>query len=283
MTAVANLVRATFAHPIGRRQPIRALSRIVGWQLRSRLSRRTFEHRWIGGSRLMVEHGMTGATGNIYFGLHEFADMAIVIHLLREGDLMLDIGANVGSYTVLAAKVAGARVVAFEPARETLPKLRANIAANGIGDLVTVHDCALGDRNGETLFSVGLDCVNRVGAPGASEAVPLRRLDTMAADLDPVMMKIDVEGFEPQLFSAADQTLSKPTLRLIETETLDPKILAQLVTHGFQRRYYNPFTRQLSASAVGIDTNNALFVRDEAWVADRMRTAPKRDVLGISL
>lgn len=283
MAAIANLVRATMAHPIGRRQPVRSFSRIVGWQLRSRLSRRTHAHRWIGGSRLMVAQGMTGATGNIYFGLHEFADMAVVIHLLRAGDLMLDIGANVGSYTVLAAKVAGARVAAFEPARETLPRLRANIAANQISDLVTVHECALGDRDGQVEFSVGLDCVNRVGAPGETVSVPLRRLDSVAGDLAPVMIKIDVEGFEPQLFAGAEKTLAKPTLRLIETETLDPAILAQLARHGFERRYYDPFTRTLSASAVGIETNNALFVRDEAWVADRLRTAPHRDVLGISI
>ena len=37
MAAIANLVRATMAHPIGRRQPVRSFSRIVGWQLRSRL------------------------------------------------------------------------------------------------------------------------------------------------------------------------------------------------------------------------------------------------------
>lgn len=283
IAALGHLVRATMAHPIGRRQPISSMARIVGWQLRSRTSRRPIVHRWIGGSRLIVEHGMTGATGNIYFGLHEFADMAVVLHLLRPGDLMLDIGANVGSYTILAAKVVGARVVAFEPARETLPKLRANVAANGVETLVTVEDCALGDRDGEIAFSIGLDTVNRVGAPGQSELVKLKRLDAAAIGLDPVMMKIDVEGYEPQLFAGADATLGKPTLRVIETETVDPSILEQLACHGFERRYYDPFTRCLSKFGVGIDTNNMLFIRDEEWVAERLTTAPRHDVLGISL
>lgn len=282
MRAIANLVRATMAHPIAGRQPLRSFSRIVRWQVRSRLTRRPIACRWIGDSLLMVEQGMTGATGNIYFGLHEFADMAVVLHLLRPGDLMLDIGANVGSYTVLAAKVVGAHVHAFEPARETLPRLRANIAANNIAALVTVHDCALGDRDGEIQFSVGLDCLNRVGAPGASESVTLLRLDSVARDLDPVMLKIDVEGFEPRLFAGAEQTLGKPTLRLIETETTDSTILAQLARHGFERRYYDPFTRSLSSASSGIKTNNSLFIRDEAWVADRLRTAPHCDVLGLS-
>jgi len=283
MAEIAALVRATMTHPIGRRQPIRSFSRIVGWQLRSRLNRRAIRHPWIAGSSLMFERGMTGATGNIYFGLQECADMAIVIHLLRAGDVMLDIGANVGSFSVLTAKVSGARVHAFEPARETLPKLHANIAANGIGDLVSVHEHALGDHDGEIRFSVGLDAANRIGAEGASEVVSLRRLDTVAALLEPVMIKIDVEGHEPQLFAGADETLAKRTLRVIETETVCPEILAQLARHGFERRYYDPFARALSPSGAGDNAWNALFVRDEAWVAERLRTAPRRDVLGVSL
>ena len=57
---------------------------------------------------------MTGATGNIYAGLHEFVDMAFCLHLLRSGDLFVDVGANIGSYTVLASKVAGANSVTLE-------------------------------------------------------------------------------------------------------------------------------------------------------------------------
>lgn len=56
---------------------------------------------WIEGARLMVRNGMTGATGNIYCGLHEFTDMSFVLHLLRPDDLFVDVGANIGSYTVL--------------------------------------------------------------------------------------------------------------------------------------------------------------------------------------
>lgn len=225
---------------------------------------------------------MTGATGNIYFGLHEFADMAILLHFLRPGDVMLDIGANVGSFSVLAAKVSGARVEAFEPAPETLPALRANIAANEVEGLVTVNQFALGDRDGEIEFSVGLDTVNRVGAPGRSQRVMLRRLDTVAQNLHPVAIKIDVEGFEPQLFAGAEATLRKPTLRLIETETTDATICAQLTRNGFKRRYYDPFTRTLAKASIGID-NNALFVRDEGWVSERLRTGPQFDILGVPI
>ncbi len=76
---------------------------------------------------------MSGATGNLGVGLHEFVDMAFVVHFLREGDLFLDIGANVGSFTVLAAGVARARSFAFEPIADTARDLRRNIAVVNFG------------------------------------------------------------------------------------------------------------------------------------------------------
>jgi Met-10+ like-protein len=87
---------------------------------------------------------MHGATGNIYCGLHEFAEMAFTLHLLRPGDLFADIGANVGSYTVLAAGVCGARVVAVEPGPAAGAALAKNIALNRLGDRVSVAAVALG-------------------------------------------------------------------------------------------------------------------------------------------
>jgi hypothetical protein len=105
-------------HPLTRSQPLVAVARFAAWQIGSRL-KKVHTRSWIDGSKLVVESGMTGATGNIYCGLHEFADMAFVLHLLREGDLFLDIGANVGSYTVLASAVCGARTLAFEPDPDT--------------------------------------------------------------------------------------------------------------------------------------------------------------------
>src|SRR5438874_2610827 len=88
------------SHPLASRRRRAALSRWLRWQLGSRLLPYPVLYPWIGDAKLVVERGMTGATGNLYCGLHEFFDMALVLHFLRPGDLFLDIGANVGAYTV---------------------------------------------------------------------------------------------------------------------------------------------------------------------------------------
>ena len=115
------------------------------------------EFPWIEGSKLIVRNGMAGATGNIYCGLHEFADMAFLLHFLRTGDLFVDVGANIGSYTVLATAVCGAQTIAAEPDPGTSHSLKRNVQANGIEQRVTLVEAALGSARGTARFSIGND------------------------------------------------------------------------------------------------------------------------------
>src|ERR1700730_10681604 len=154
MKAVIDLARFFASHPLTHTSPIKAWQRWLSWQIKSRL-RDEVNAPWIGG-----QSGMTGATGNIYVGLHEFADMMFPLHFLREGDLFLDIGANIGSYTVLASGVCRSTTWAFEPDPNTLHHLKRNIAINELNGLVTVYECVLGPTQGEIPFTVGRDPVN---------------------------------------------------------------------------------------------------------------------------
>jgi hypothetical protein len=103
MGKFANLAQVFSTHPLTRGAPWKAWIRFVVWQIRSRIHDDLI-FSWIEGQRLAVRRGMTGATGNIYMGLHEFCEMMLPLHFLREGDLFLDIGSNVGSYTVLCGE-----------------------------------------------------------------------------------------------------------------------------------------------------------------------------------
>lgn len=149
------------AHPISSRRPLSAYWRYARWQIESRL-RDEVVFDWIEGSKLVARNGMTGATGNIYCGLHEFIDMAFLLHLLRPGDLFVDVGANIGSYTVLASAVCGARSIAIEPDPDTVGSLNRNIEINRIVDRVRIVQAAVGSAPGKIQFTVGRDTTNRV-------------------------------------------------------------------------------------------------------------------------
>jgi FkbM family methyltransferase len=187
---------------MNRDRPLTAVGRFVKWQIQCRLQDEVI-HEWIGGSKLAVRKGMTGATGNIYWGLHEYVDMSSVLHVLRPGDLFVDVGANVGSYTVLAAAVAGADVIAFEPDPDTARYLRRNVAINNIADRVEIHECALGAAEGSISFTVGRDTVNKVASytDANTRLVRIEKLDAILNGREPTLIKLDVEGFEQQVLA----------------------------------------------------------------------------------
>jgi FkbM family methyltransferase len=236
-------------------------------------------------ARLAVQRGMTGATGNIYAGLHEFVDMMLLLHLLREGDLFLDIGANVGSYTVLASGVCKATTWAIEPDPDTLRALRRNIGLNDLASRVVVHEVALGEIDGEVPFTCGLDTVNRVASDSEANTrtVAVRRLDTIVGNAAPLMIKMDVEGYEQSVVRGAQALLAQDCLQVLSLETLSGEILASLDRWGFLRAYYDPFHRALTTTPSGPSASNAVFVRDWDFVAGRLGSAPPVSVLGRSI
>ena len=267
-------------HPLTRNDPLAALARFARWQVASRL-REEIEVPWIGEARLAVRRGMTGATGNIYCGLHEFADMAFLLHLLRPGDLFIDVGANVGSYTILATKVCGASTLAFEPDPGTAQALRRNIRINGGGGLATVHACALGARSGEVAFTTGLDTMNRVSARPreTSRVVPLETMDSVLAGREPTLIKLDVEGYEEEVLDGARHALRSKRLLAVETELRSPRVDALLMAAGFVPAGYHPFERSLTREpATG--AANALYVRELPVIEARVAASPRRNVVG---
>lgn len=271
-------------HPLNRGSPFSTLARFAKWQLQSRVSD-DVTFNWIDGAILVARNGMTGATGNIYCGLHEYADMAFVLHLLREDDLFLDLGANVGSYTVLASRVCGSKSVSVEPDPGNVVCLRRNIEANGIGGRVEVVETALGAASGMARFSVGLDTTNRVMSDLsiASREVTLTPLDAIVGNRKPTMIKMDVEGYEAEVMKGARKTLKADSLLAVATETSDAEVVSALIEAGFERWYYDPANRNLSREPHRISEFNALYLRDINSVRRRLGEAPRFRILGKSL
>lgn len=262
--------------------------RYVRWQIESRL-RREIEFQWIEGARLLARNGMTGATGNIYCGLHEFTDMAFLLHFLKSDDLFVDVGANIGSYTILASAVCGAETIAIEPDPNTMHFLKRNVEANKVLRRVQLVEAALGSRSGLAQLTVGQDSTNRVidKADGTeTQEVKLRPLDDILEGLHPVFIKIDVEGYEPEVIAGSSHSLGDPSLLAMLIETVDDAVRAKLEAVGFQQASYDPFTRSLSPftrKPLSFGPQNSLFVRDIDLCRDRVTKAPYRSILGQSL
>src|ERR1700740_1717867 len=106
------------------------MARFFAWQVASRVRKEAIVHDWIEGTKFFVRSHELGLTGNIYAGLHEFVDMGFLLHFVRSGDLFVDVGSNVGTYTILACGARGARGYAIEPVPGTFERLMRNIRLN---------------------------------------------------------------------------------------------------------------------------------------------------------
>lgn len=287
MTSILSTLWFIANHPLTSKRPLSAFWRYGRWQLESRW-RQEIEFEWIEGAKLIARNGMTGATGNIYCGLHEFVDMAFLLHILRPNDLFVDVGANVGSYTILASAVCGARSIAVEPDPWTVKSLQRNLDVNHLSDHVTVIQAASGAVSGTARFTVGNDTTNRVTNQGDSTTreVQVRTLDEILTGLNPVLIKMDVEGYEPEVISGAAETLRRASLLAVITETADAKVCTVLGEAGFLTVSYDPFQRKLHVESGGSHSQqsaNTLFVRDPFSCNARLSDAPRRLVAGVKI
>jgi FkbM family methyltransferase len=141
-------------------------------------------------------------------------EMLVWRQALRGGGLFVDVGANVGTYTIWAAE-SGAEVIALEPTADTFGLLLENIALNGYQ--VTAIQAAAGGSCGSARFTDGMDAVNRLDPDGPVET-RLVTIDSVIGDRYVVGMKVDVEGFEIDVLLGCRRALSERRIGLIQLE-----------------------------------------------------------------
>lgn len=191
-------------------------------------------------------HGITVRVGGTGMRLHpdfatqnwetvEFASYKAFAEMLHEGDVVYDVGAHLGTYSLVALDRIGqsGRVVAYEPHEFTRRHLERHLAWNGGTDRTVVRALCCGREPGEATFyfaperAEGMNGL--VPVDGFSkQLVEVSTIDGEVAQLDlvPSLIKIDVEGAEWDVLKGAEQTLAQfhPRLSL----SLHPVALAKL-------------------------------------------------------
>jgi FkbM family methyltransferase len=143
----------------------------------------------------------------ILYGGYEAREIALLCSYVKPGDCVLDVGANIGLYSLALSRAVGpsGRVIAVEPDPDNLALLRKNLQANGCTNVTVIED-ALGDESKDALLYESSDnrgalSTSDITGVGASRAirVRMRRGDDVMAEigLSARVAKIDVEGVEP--------------------------------------------------------------------------------------
>lgn len=238
MTAIADWILTGGTRTLARRLGLARLSGAPG-RLRSAARRRRFVRERPARVELQVPGGpILAATSSPeeYARALTLQDdsplLQALVRRVRPGDVVWDIGANLGLYSIALARAVGpeGQVVAFEPEPRAMARLRCNVALNRVAEVRPIA-AALGDRAGELPLLVaptGVDGTHTLIAAASSEAatraqvlVSVARGDDLVrtGELDPPhVVKLDVEGAEALAIDGLRETLASPGLRAILIE-----------------------------------------------------------------
>jgi FkbM family methyltransferase len=269
------MVLRTATHSQASGHRLSAVARLCMWQLWRKLPRAGAIAQLSDGERLWCPPWSHLAAAWLSVGDHE-PELPLVRSLLRKEDTFVDVGANIGVYSVVAA-VRGARVLAFEPNASARAMLTANLALNDVEDRVQVLPCALADFNGRARFTTDLESSNHLetNSEDGGETVEVRELD---ATLEPrsgvTLMKIDAEGFDEAVLRGARGTLERERpVVIVETWAGAASLRSFLGALQYEFFLYRdglhpllPDFRQ-DANLVAIHTSRM------DWVRERLRTA----------
>lgn len=180
------------------------------------------------GDKIFLDTRDLGLTPHIaVHGIWESDVEAVLGRLLRPGHVVAEVGANMGYHTLAMAEAIGpgGHIDSFEANPAVLPLLRATLAVNGLGGLVTLHPAAALDKPGEIAFSSDPDHIGSGHVALEGEAANYsRRIRVPAVTLDAVLagvpaldlLRMDAEGSEPQVLQGATALLTRsPGLRIV--------------------------------------------------------------------
>jgi FkbM family methyltransferase len=187
--------------------------RVFGNLSNPTLLRRRFCGRW-----LHLDVARSNAQRLLYLeGKRFMTELPIVSRLAEVGNVVVDVGANIGYYALLFEKRIGpgGRIIAFEPEPDNLVELRVNVERNGLRN-VDIRPCAVGASAGVVNFTRGINggvLDGSAGATGCEVQVPMTRLDdALSGTVD--LIKIDVEGYEEEVLRGALETIKQGRPRL---------------------------------------------------------------------
>ncbi|MEH3145219.1 MAG: FkbM family methyltransferase [Methylobacterium frigidaeris] len=217
-------------------------------------------------------------------------EIHLVSHLLRPGDTVLDIGANVGSHAVAFGRMVGetGQVLAIEGQRRASDVLALNIRLNGMSGITRIEGLIGRETRvmrldaAEQGMADNLGCMSFRGLVGRPEAerpslpVPLFTADCLALAACR-LMKIDVEGMELDVLLGATRTIARhrPVIYFEQTSAANfPEIVALLTAAGYGLRWHvaNPYNRHnfngYPANIFGgtCEVNVLALPREEEWM-----------------
>lgn len=167
-----------------------------------------------------------------YTGTYEKGSLDLIQNVLKEGDVFVDVGANIGMMTVFASKVVGnkGKVVAFEPNPITRDILKENIKKNNLSNVI-ISEYAIGATNEDAViydrWDANRGCASLIKPDFETDSYDIK-VTTLSNFLDdginPNMIKIDVEGYELEVLKGVLDIIQSKDAPMLMVEYSDMRV-----------------------------------------------------------
>ena len=207
-----------------------------------------------------------------------------MLYVLRPEDLCIDVGANIGSCTILTVKAIGAHCITIELIPSTFAHLIDNLQLNYIQDNVCALNVGVSQVNVVLSFISDSDTTNRVALTDNKVVidVQVKTLDDIIVVRKPTLIMVNVEGYESEVIAGGQKSLRRPDLICIIIEINgrgsrynheDEEIMAIMSEIGFETYPYLPFKRSWIKINEFTSGGNVLFLKRENFAQERVKSA----------
>lgn len=282
-------------------QKLGIIGNVAWYYVHKSILRRKYLLKRVHGNKMYLDIQREGVSrALVFFGTREELETKVFKQALKAEMVMVDLGANVGYYTLMAASIVGARgrVHAIEPFPDNFNLLAKNVQANGFAHIVELHQLAISDRSGTIELFIGkadnLHSLLQSTNSQSSLTVQTLTLDQFLADKASIdFLRMDIEGAECLVFDGMDRTLNQsiPPRILFEIHPTgdidpDPKFtprLEKLIACGYRPKYIVSSSNPISLGRFAelgyepeevVRSGNALF--EDIRVEDLMKVAARR-------
>lgn len=271
-------------HPITEKNSLFSFFRYYVWFNVFVFFKDEINFNWIKNVKLKIRKGDAGLVGNFYYGLHEFEESLFLLHYARKNDVFLDIGANLGHYSLLLSGIKECKSFAIEPVPSTYERLIHLIEFNKLENLIEPINIGVSDKKGELFFSTDKGTMNRIVSDNYlnKKLVDVKRIDEITPNHINIL-KMDVEGFEKFALEGAHKTLQSEELNVLILEinnsgkkynVTDDEIFNSVIGYGFKPYEYLPNKRLLNLiNEPNKNGFNTIFIKNKDKVVERIKKA----------
>lgn len=284
-----NTIGYIWSHPNCRHQNAESILKFICWQFYKRLTHRNLDLQLLPDVKIRCYPDSRSAASVLYCGLYDYDEMNFLLRYLRPEDSFLDIGANVGVYTLLAAsKIRSGSIYSFEVLPKNYERLQENIRINQFPQVKT-YEIAVSDQTGAIALNLAegdsMPFITHVAANNTI-TVPTDTLDNLLKNqplANLTLAKMDIEGAEILALKGALSLLKQQRPRVWILEINDTvshfghqkqDLVDFLHSYGYNLYRYSADSNQISRITLDQKQgNNVLAIAESAVDFVRTRIA----------